>query len=409
MAERYTIAPQLADPIETYINYTIDGLIGLLNVRRAQLLEQVRNLREEKRGAEIARDQMIAQLTEARAQLQGTLRENPLQSMQERMVDQIQEKLQDLRNNIPSETQLKLQCDTRELEFRISSLGEIKQVFVGVPNYAALLRSMVATGEKGRGPGELDWPRGVAIHEATNQIFVANCGNDRVEIYSGTGEYLNQLGLGQPKQPYGIAIHGENVYVSSWEQDTVSKFTLTELRIVREIGGKGFNNGQFNCPRQLTTDPLGCVFIADEMNNRISVHDKELNHLRNIKHQSMSQPFDVKVSRDRVYILTPENNPCIHVLTLEGDKLYSLITCGLGLDVLNPLFFCLDPIDNFIVSDLGTNSIRVFSPEGNNLHTIGTDGHQQGMFHLPRGIAITQSGGLVSVSHNENFGLQIFY
>ncbi|KAI6653263.1 hypothetical protein LOD99_3788 [Oopsacas minuta] len=207
MAERYPIAPQVVDPIETHINYTIDGLIGLLNVRRVQLLELVRNTREENRAAEIARDQMIAQLTEAQVHLQGDLRENPLQSMQERMVQEMNDKLRDLRNNIPVETQLKWQCDTRDLETSISHLGEIVQVQVGVPDYAKFQTSTVATGKRGSGPGELYCPSGVAIHEDTHRIFVVNCLNKRVEIFSDTGEYLNQLGVGQLDQPWGIAIH----------------------------------------------------------------------------------------------------------------------------------------------------------------------------------------------------------
>ncbi|KAI6646777.1 RING finger protein nhl-1-like, partial [Oopsacas minuta] len=339
MAERYPIAPQVVDPIETHINYTIDGLIGLLNVRRVQLLEQVRNIREEKRASEIARKQMIDQLTEAQVHVQEDLRENPLQSMQERIIQEMEDKLQDLQNNIPVETQLKWKCDTRDLETSISHLGEIVQVPVGVPDYAKFQTSTVATGKRGIDPGELNVPLGVAIHEDTHQIFVANYGNDRVEIFSDTGEYLNQLGVGQLSKPWGIAIHGENVYVSCLGDHTINQLTLTDMSIVRKIGGKGSNNGQFKYPRQLTTDPIGHVFIADTDNNRISIHDTDLNHLRNITHQSMSGPVDVKVSRDRVYVLCPYNNPCMHVLTLEGDKLHSLITKGQGMDVLCPVFF----------------------------------------------------------------------
>ncbi|KAI6653329.1 PKD domain-containing protein [Oopsacas minuta] len=246
--------PQVIDPIEEHINYTIDCLIGLLNVRRAQLLELAHNIPEDKRAAEIARDQMIAQLTEAQAHLQGDLRENPLQSMQERMAQEMNDKLRDLQNIIPVETQLKWQCDTRDLETSISHLGEIIQVPVGAPDYAKFQTSTVATGKKGRGPGELPCPLGVAIHEDTHQIFVANNLNKRVEIFSDTGEYLNQLGVGQLDQPWGIAIHGEDVYVSCLEVSTVNQFTLTDMSLVRKIGGEGSNNGQFNSPRQLTTE-----------------------------------------------------------------------------------------------------------------------------------------------------------
>ena len=178
---------------------------------------------------------------------------------------------------------------------------------------------------------------------------------------------------------------------------------------VRRIGGRGSNNGQFDDPCQLITDPIGCVFIADSNNDRICIHDPDLNHLRNITLQSMSQPSDVKVSRDRLYVLFPYDNPCLLVLTLEGDKLHSLITCGEGMDVLRSFFFCLDPLNNFVLSDIKSHSIRVFSPEGNLLHTIGREGHQQGMFSEPAGVAVTPNGRLVCVSENENYGLQIFF
>ena len=158
---------------------------------------------------------------------------------------------------------------------------------------------------------------------------------------------------------------------------------------------------------QLTTDPIGLLFITDMYNHRICIHNPDLNHLRNIKHESMCLPFDVKVSRDHLYVLCTGDNTCIHVLTLEGEKLHSLITRGKGMDVLEPNFFCLDPLNNFVLSDYKSHSIRVFSPEGNLLHTIGREEHQQGMLFRPLGVAVTQNGRLVCVSRNENCGLQI--
>ena len=279
-----------------------------------------------------------------------------------------------------------------EIERSISRLGEIVELPVYVPHYATCHTSVVATGKIGRAPGELNYPEGVAIHDETHQIFVADRFNDRVEIFSETGEFLYQLGVGQLSGAWGIAIHGDSVYVSCRYDHTVSKFSLSEMCRVRRIGGEGSNNGQFKYPNQLTTDLIGRVFIADTCNNRICIHDPDLNHLRNITLPSMSRPEDVKVSRDRLYVLCPDNNPCMLVLTLEGDKLHSLFTCEEGMDVLHPLCFCLDSLNNFVLSDLKSNSIRVFSPEGNLLHTIGREGHQPGMFSYPKGVAITPNG-----------------
>ena len=294
--------------------------------------------------------------------------------------------------------------------FRTASqiVGEIVKVPVNVPRYITCHTPVVATGKRGSS-GELHIRRGLAIHEETHQIFVANYGNNRVEIFSETGEFISQLGVGQLSIPHGIAIHADNLYVSCLGDHIVSQFSLIEMCLVRRIGGEGSNNGQLNYPRQLTTDLIGRVFIADRINDRICIHDPDLNHLRNITHPSISGPEDVKVSRDCLYVLCPYNNPCMLVLTLEGDMLRSLITCGEGMDVLYPFFFCLDSLNNFVLSDYSSHSIRVFSQEGNLLHTIGREGHQPGMFYHPRGVAITPNGRLVCVSRNVNYGLQIFY
>ena len=179
----------------------------------------------------------------------------------------------------PVETLTEVKCDTHELETMISSLGEVVEVpVVSVPRYATFHSSVIATGEKGSDPGELNYPSGVVIHEDTHHIFVVNQWNDSVEIFSETGDFLYQLGVGHLSNPWGITTHGDSLYVCCWCDDTVSKFSLSEMWRVRRIGGRGSNNGQFNSPRQLTTDPIGRVFIVDTDNHRICIHDPDLNH-----------------------------------------------------------------------------------------------------------------------------------
>ena len=98
----------------------------------------------------------------------------------------------------------------------------------------------------------------------------------------------------------------------------------------------------------------------------------------------------------------------MHVLTLEGDELHSMINHGEGEDVLKPYLFCLDSLVNFVISDFGGNSISVFSPEGNLPHTIGREEHRQRMFYQRQGVAITPNGRLVIVLSDEDYGIQIF-
>ena len=251
MAERNTTAPQVVDPVEQQINEIIDRLIRLLNVRRAELL----NLIHEKQDAESLRKEIIDQLTEVQKRFHLDLRQNILQPLKDKMIWIMECKKRETILNTPVESRSELRCDTHEIETSISRLGEIVEVPVNVPRYTTCHTSIVATGKEGNAPGKLQWPYGAAIHDETHHIFVANNFNRRVDIFSETGEFISQLGVGQLFKPYGIAMHGDSVYVSC-EDHTVSKFSLAEMSHARRIGSKGSNNGQFNSPRQLTTDPF---------------------------------------------------------------------------------------------------------------------------------------------------------
>ena len=217
MAEHYPIAHPAVDPVEHHINYIFDRLIFLLNKRRAELLQYVRDIREDKRAAEKERLQIISELTEAQEVLHTELRQNILQRMKRKWIAYLECKKRESIVDIPVEVQLELKYVTRELERSISRLGEIAEVSVYEPHYTTCHTRVVATGKEGRAPdtpGELDDPSVVAIHEETHQIFVANCFNHRVEIFSETGEFFHQLGVGQLSYPSGIATHGDSVYVS---------------------------------------------------------------------------------------------------------------------------------------------------------------------------------------------------
>ena len=282
----------------------------------------------------------------------------------------------------------------------------IEEPVISIPHHDSFYTSIVATGQKGSTPGEWHLLKGVTVHDETHHIFIANSSNDRVELFSETGEFLYQLGVRQLSRPWGMAIYGDSVYVSCLGDHTVNKFSLTKMCCLRRIGGYGSDNRQFDSPRQLTTDPIGRVYIADSGNDRICIHDPDLNHLRNITHESISRPFDVKVSRNRLYVLCPDISPCMLVLTLEGDKLHSLITRRNRMDVLYPYFFCLDHLNNFVISDFTFDSIFVFTSGGNLIHTIGSERHEPRTFHLPLGVAVTPNKRLVSVSLSD--GLKIF-
>jgi DNA-binding beta-propeller fold protein YncE len=103
-------------------------------------------------------------------------------------------------------------------------------------------------GSPGSGEGELSEPSGIAVDEATGDVYVVDEGNDRVEYFNGsTGAYLGQFNgsgtlpgegaaspTGRFSNPLGIAVdnnsaspsHGD-VYVVDAGHFALDKFTAT--------------------------------------------------------------------------------------------------------------------------------------------------------------------------------------
>ena len=412
MAERYPEVPLPIDPIEARINEKFNQLIDCLNQRRVQLIAEHRERQEEKRAETTSRIQTLQQLTDSKTYLQTEMKENVLRSMQEKMVEEIEIKMLQL-EVVEREVELTFEYDTRQLEETISVLGQlVEREILPIPNYPALLEPRISVGKQGTGQGEIDWAEAIAFDERTQLIYVANgaliSGEGSIIVFSVIGEYINTFCKGQVKYPIGIAINGDEVYVSDSYWHSIFHFKLPGFELITKVGKKGTGKGEFINPRQLTVAPNGSVFVADTYNNRIVVMTNSLKFQQPIEHTSMTLPCDVKLVDNKVFVLSYRDNPCLHVFSQSGEKLRSLITRGEqgNKQVKEGYFFCLDKQQNILISDFEDNSIKVFSQEGALLHTLGCTQEEEKKIK-PIGIVVTKDK-IICASSNTMFGLHIF-
>ncbi len=101
-------------------------------------------------------------------------------------------------------------------------------------------------GLAGSGNGQLSAPRGVAV-DASGNVWVADCNNNRIEEFSSTGGYTSQTGSsgsgsGQMSCPTGIAFSGGALYVADAGNNRVDE--LTEKGVFVEAFGWGVNKGE---------------------------------------------------------------------------------------------------------------------------------------------------------------------
>ena len=375
------------------------------------MIREFRERLEERRAAATTRLNMLQQLIDSKADLQGRMKENPLHSMRERMTEEIDRKMRDLQV-VEKETEVVFECDTTQLEETISVWGQlIEREIVSTPDYPALKQPSISVGKRGTAAGEFDWPRGVAFDEKSQRIYVANTvlgiDNSSISVFSVTGEYTDRFREGQVSHPSGIAISGDNVFVSDSWLGCVHKFTFPAFRLVSKVGKRGSGVGEFQSPRNLTVAD-GCVYVADLYNNRITVMSTELKHENYITHPTMTSPYNVKVNNNKVYVLSDRDSPCLHVFSLSGEKIRSLITRDKdgNAQVRRCHSFCFDKKQNILMADYGARNIKVFSQEGALLHTLG-DTQDKDKIIQPEGITLTDNNKIICTSHI-NFKLHIF-
>ncbi|KAI6649088.1 hypothetical protein LOD99_6809 [Oopsacas minuta] len=408
------LAEPIIDPIAVQINQSIDRLIFLLNQRRVHLLATLRDRREEMRADLVTRQEVEEELVGARTLLEGQIKHNMLHSMQQKFVAEMEAKLAELRLNAPQAQELRFLCNTQDLEEHISRLGEINQHEIPpippmpvIPNYSAFQQPIVAVGEHGSAPGQLDAPRGVTIEPDSGHIYVADNNNSRIQIFSQEGHHLNIFGDRHLSKPYGILIHEDNIYVTDIGHNAIFLFKLPDLTMIKQVGKRGFGSEEFYYPGQPAISPNQHLYVPDCNNHRLQILATNLVFKDTLRHKTMKGPVDVKFTNNEMFVLSRGDNLCIHVFTLSGEKSRSLLTRGIGMQVQTANSFCLDGHNNIVISDWSAHQIKVFSPEGDLLHKIGQGGHRPRMLYLPCGITIHNSK-LICISSNENFGLQIF-
>ena len=155
MAERYPEVPLPLpmDPIEARIDEKFNQLIDCLNHRRVQLIAEHIERQAEKRAETAGRIQTLRQLTDTRTHLQTEMKENLLHSMRDRIVEDIEIKMRQLKV-VEREMELTFECDTRQLEKAISVLGQlVEREVLSIPNYPALLVPRISVGKIGTDQG----------------------------------------------------------------------------------------------------------------------------------------------------------------------------------------------------------------------------------------------------------------
>ena len=213
--------------------------------------------------------------------------------------------------------------------------------------------------------GEITSPRQLAIDDKTQNIFVTDYSTKRIQVFDGEGNHLYQIST--PPRPVGITLSNEYIFVS-----TIGKLVKIEKSNIQSIKSVETENIVWGIDTNTNTDIYGCEL----RNQSIVVFDKDLKFLKRIKLRttqvtSKTNTYCIKLYEDKMYVMFddfPSSLPFpLQIFNLEGELVKCLIKEN---EISHSQFFSIDRLGNIIVTDYGGDQIKIFSKEGDVLHTI---------------------------------------
>ena len=220
-----------------------------------------------------------------------------------------------------------------------------------------------------------------ATTDDTNQIYIADTWNHRVQIFDSLGNYQSTLGIGYGTGNYqfdgahGVAVDkNDYVYVADVFNHRVQIYNSDHVYVgtIGVTDEPGTSNDQFNAPQGLAVDADGNIYVADTDNHRVQIFDSSYNYVDTLgvsgeygsDYAHFYSPNDVVVDEQgRIYV-ADEHNRRIQVFDRDYAYLTS-IGIGWGQKVgenSNPWGTGVDSAGNVYIADGGNHRVQKFAP-----------------------------------------------
>lgn len=179
-------------------------------------------------------------------------------------------------------------------------------------------------------------PRGLAVLPAAKapdgveRVFVASSGVHEIRVRDLSGRALAAFGgygaaPGQFRDPRGLAVTGEALYVCDTGNDRVQKL-LHDGRPLAQFGERGSGPAQLLRPLAIALDDAGFVYVTDSGNHRVHKLDRDLKPIKTWgdfgPHPGFfAFPDGIACHAGELFVVDTDNHR-VQVFDLEGNVRY---------------------------------------------------------------------------------------
>ena len=218
----------------------------------------------------------------------------------------------------------------------------------------------------------------IAIDNERNYIYVTDCNNNCVQVFSHSLDYQFHFPRWDVrpssdilKSPSGITIVGNRIYVAECRRNEIAVFTLEGDYIGRI--DKTFlkeNKMRMKNPNGLSSDSEGNIYVCDSSKSRILIfttQDIIPICLELGKHRLM-RPMGVQIQNNKIFVLDRERGQVtINIFNKNGRFLNKLI------NNIKQGIMTVDSENRIFITSLTDKTITVLEEDGNCINKINTN------------------------------------
>ncbi|KAI6650744.1 Cell surface protein [Oopsacas minuta] len=279
---------------ETEVESLFEKLIICLRNRKDILLNKLKELRGNYRRASINQRQFTTEIKQTTELVENIF---PTEFLDDGDSNDITEENSSQFNN---NKQILFDFDTTLFE-KVRNFGEITVSNICVSNlpaakYKGKITPVMSVGRiANSADGQFNSSWGVAIDYASNNMYIADHINGRVQVFDNGGRYMfkfgDKNGPGNMGLPTCIAISQKRVFVGQQSFGCLLVYDL-DGNFINQIGSQGSGISELNDPRGLAIDVVtGDIYVCDHYNNRIQIFSEYA--VSTFGHDTMVSPLQL--------------------------------------------------------------------------------------------------------------------
>lgn len=177
------------------------------------------------------------------------------------------------------------------------------------------------------------------------------------------------------------------------------------LKHLISIGTPGSEAGQFLEPRDVAVLSNGNLVVADTGNRRVQIFDPQYRHMQNLTGDDLpfEEPLAVAVnSRNEIFVL---DSALQWIYQFDAQGSYLSRFGGPAAQLFHPRGLAIFADDTIAVADTGSAQIKLFTPNGDQVGSIGSIGTAPGNLNEPTDV-LRDSQGAYLVAEAETDRIQ---